>query len=50
LRTADEIFSTGNFGKVVPCSRFEARALNAGPIGAAARRLYFAWAETLPAV
>lgn len=50
LTTADEIFSTGNYGKVVPCSRFEDRTLNAGPLGAAARRLYFAWAESCPAV
>lgn len=48
LRTADEIFSTGNYGKVVPCSRFEDRALNAGPIAEAARRLYFEWADTCP--
>ncbi|CAH2598590.1 Branched-chain amino acid aminotransferase [Rhodovastum atsumiense] len=46
LQDADEIFSTGNYGKVVPCSRFEQRALNAGPIGAKARQLYFDWART----
>jgi branched-chain amino acid aminotransferase len=46
LHAADEIFSTGNYGKVVPCSRFEARELNAGPIGAKARQLYFDWAES----
>ena len=43
---ADEIFSTGNYGKVVPCSRYEDRTFNAGPIGAKARQLYFEWAET----
>jgi branched-chain amino acid aminotransferase len=46
LKTADEIFSTGNYGKVVSCSRFESRDLNAGPIGAKARQLYFDWAES----
>jgi branched-chain amino acid aminotransferase len=48
LHVADEIFSTGNFGKVMPCNRFETRALNVGPIGEAARRLYFEWAQTCP--
>jgi len=46
LLEADEIFSTGNYGKVVPCSRYEGRELNAGPIAAKARQLYFDWAET----
>ena len=46
LESADEIFSTGNYGKVVPCSRYEAREFNAGPIGQKARELYFKWAET----
>jgi branched-chain amino acid aminotransferase len=45
LLEADEIFSTGNYGKVVPCSRYETRDLNAGPIGGLARQLYFDWAE-----
>ena len=47
LVAADEIFSTGNYGKVVPCSRYETRNLNAGPIAAKARQLYFDWAETV---
>ena len=46
LLEADEIFSTGNYGKVVPCSRYETRDLNAGPIAAKARQLYFDWAES----
>ena len=46
LHEADEIFSTGNYGKVVPCSRFETRELNDGPIGAKARQLYYDWAAT----
>lgn len=45
LHAADEIFSVGNYGKVVPCNRFEGRPLNAGPIGQEARRQYFKWAE-----
>lgn len=46
LHDADEIFSTGNYGKLVACNRFEQRELNAGPIFHEARRRYFAWAET----
>jgi branched-chain amino acid aminotransferase len=45
LHAADEIFSVGNYGKVVPCARFEQRSLNAGPIAAEARRRYFEWAK-----
>jgi len=48
LHGADEIFSVGNYGKVVPCTRFESREINAGPIFAEARRRYFAFAETAP--
>ena len=46
LHAADELFSTGNYGKVVACNRFEGRELNAGPVFQEARRRYFAWAET----
>jgi len=45
LLDADEIFSTGNYGKVVPCTRYEARALQPGPVAREARRLYLAFAE-----
>ena len=50
LHDADEIFSVGNYGKVVPCTRFETRELNAGPIFAEARARYFAFAETAKVV
>ena len=46
LHAAEEIFSVGNYGKVVPCTRFEDRQLNAGPVFTEARRRYFAFAET----
>ena len=46
LHAADEIISVGNYGKVVPCTRYESRAINAGPIYSEARRRYFAFAET----
>lgn len=46
LREADEIFATGNYGKVQFCTNFEGRALPIGPVGQKARDLYFAWAES----
>jgi len=53
LDDADEVFSTGNYGKVQPCTRVNGRDMQPGPVAAEARRLYFDWAETsriLPAV
>ena len=49
LAEADEIFSTGNYGKVMPCVRYEHRALEPGPIFARARGLYFDYAVGEPA-
>lgn len=45
LLEADEIFSTGNYGKVVPCTRYDAREMQPGPVAREARRLYLAFAE-----
>jgi branched-chain amino acid aminotransferase len=45
LETADEIFSTGNYAKVQPCTNYAGRALQPGPIARKAWDLYFAWAE-----
>jgi branched-chain amino acid aminotransferase len=45
LETAREIFSTGNYGKVTPCTRYEARTLEAGPVARQARELYLAFIE-----
>lgn len=45
LAEADEIFATGNFGKVQPCTRFENNQMQPGPVAAQARKLYFDWAE-----
>lgn len=41
---ADEVFSTGNLGKVLPVARVEDRDFQPGPIFALARESYFAWA------
>jgi branched-chain amino acid aminotransferase len=45
LQTAREIFSTGNYGKVTPCVRYEDRTLEAGPVARQARELYLAFVE-----
>lgn len=45
LHDADEIFSTGNHGKVVPCTRFEQRTLAIGPVATRARELYWQFAH-----
>ena len=45
ILAADEIFSTGNYGKVMPVTRIEDRDLQPGPIAAKARELYWDWAH-----
>jgi branched-chain amino acid aminotransferase len=45
LAEADELFSTGNHGKVVPCLRYEGRTFAAGPLAARARELYWQYAH-----
>jgi branched-chain amino acid aminotransferase len=45
LADADEIFSTGNHGKVVPCLRYEDKTLSAGPLAVRARELYWQYAH-----
>lgn len=42
---ADEAFSTGNYGKVMPITRIEDRDLQPGPIYRKARALYWEWAH-----
>lgn len=42
---ADEVFSTGNYGKVMPITRVEDRSLQPGPVFTAAREAYWAWAH-----
>lgn len=42
---ADEVFSTGNFAKVVPLTRVEDRHIQPGPVAARARRLYWDYAH-----
>lgn len=42
---ADEIFSTGNYFKVVPVKRIEDRDMEPGPMAARARELYWDFAQ-----
>ena len=45
LKDADEVFSTGNYGKVIPIIRLDERDLQPGPIYTKARELYWAYAH-----
>jgi len=44
--SADEIFATGNYSKVVPVTRIEDRPLPIGPMYTRARELYWAFAHS----
>ena len=44
LDAADEIFSTGNYGKVQQVTRYEDRQMQPGPVGRRARELYWDFA------
>jgi branched-chain amino acid aminotransferase len=48
INDADEIFNTGNFGKVMPVVKFEDRDLQPGPIATRARELYWEYAKQFP--
>jgi branched-chain amino acid aminotransferase len=45
---ADEVFSTGNYGKVLPITRVEDRHYQTGHVYQRARALYFEFAKTQP--
>jgi branched-chain amino acid aminotransferase len=46
LATAVEIFNTGNYGKVMPCVRYEGRTLAVGPMATLARERYLGYTES----
>jgi branched-chain amino acid aminotransferase len=46
LQAADEIFSTGNYSKVVPVTKIDTRTLELGPIYKRARELYWDFAHS----
>ena len=48
LETADEIFSTGNYAKVQPCTRYNGRDMQIGRFATQARDLYWRWMESQP--
>ena len=45
IESADEVFSSGNYSKVMPISRVDQRALQPGPLYRKARDLYWAFAH-----
>jgi branched-chain amino acid aminotransferase len=49
ILAADEVFSTGNYGKVLPITRVEDRHYQAGRVYQRARQLYFEFARSQPA-
>jgi branched-chain amino acid aminotransferase len=46
FQEADEIFSTGNYSKVVPITRIDQRMLSLGPVYGRARELYWEFAHS----
>lgn len=46
IQGADEIFSSGNYSKVVPVNRVDERALQPGPLFRKARKLYWDYAHS----
>jgi branched-chain amino acid aminotransferase len=48
VMTADEVFSTGNYGKVLPIVKVEDRDLQPGPVTTRARDLYFDYSNGFP--
>jgi branched-chain amino acid aminotransferase len=46
FKTADEIFSTGNYSKVVPVTKIDDRPLLPGPLYLMARKLYWEFAHS----
>jgi branched-chain amino acid aminotransferase len=45
LETADEIFSSGNYSKVMPINKIDRRSLQPGPLYRKARELYWAFSH-----
>lgn len=46
FEAADEIFTSGNYSKVVPVTRLESRELQPGPVAAKAKDIYMDWAHS----
>jgi len=48
VRTADEVFLSGNYSKVTPVTAFEDRQYQVGPMARRARELYWDWGRSEP--
>ena len=48
LMDADEVFSTGNYGKVVAVNKIEDTEFGVGPVSQHIRELYWDFAKTCP--
>lgn len=46
VANADEIFTSGNYSKIVPVTKFEDRVLQEGPVARKALELYMEWAKS----
>ncbi|GGF99128.1 MULTISPECIES: branched-chain amino acid aminotransferase [Rhizobium] len=46
FETADEIFTSGNYSKIAPVTKFEERSLQEGPVARKALELYMGWARS----
>lgn len=46
VQNADEIFSSGNYSKVIPVNRIDERSLQPGPLYSKARALYWEYAHS----
>ena len=46
FKNADEVFSTGNYSKVMAVNRFQDREMQPGPVAARTRELYWDWAHS----
>ncbi len=49
FRNADEIFTSGNYSKIVPVTRLDDRDLQEGPVARKALELYMDWAHSAAA-
>jgi branched-chain amino acid aminotransferase len=47
VATADEIFTSGNYSKIVPVTKFEERHLQEGPVAKKALEAYMDWANAM---
>jgi branched-chain amino acid aminotransferase len=47
VATADEIFTSGNYSKIVPVTKFEDRHLQEGPVAKKALEAYMDWANAM---